>query len=44
MSQRTSVQLDRNTKDLLDRVKRERKARSYAEAIRMVAREAKASF
>ena len=40
MSQRTSVQLDKDTKDLLDRVKREKKAKSYAEAIRMLAREA----
>jgi hypothetical protein len=34
------VQLDRNTKDLLDRVKHERKAKSYAEAIRLLARDA----
>ena len=40
MSSRTSVQLDRDTKDILDRVKRERRARSYAEAIRMLAKEA----
>ena len=32
--------MDRDTKDLLDKVKRERKAKSYAEAIRMLAREA----
>ena len=40
MSGRTSVQLDRDTKDLLDRVKREKKAKSYAEAIRILAKEA----
>lgn len=40
MSERTSVQLDRETKDLLDRIKREKKAKSYAQAIRMLAREA----
>ena len=40
MSERTSVQLDRETKDLLDRVKREKKAKSYAEAIRILAKEA----
>ena len=34
------MQLDRGTKDLLDRVKRERKAKSYAAAIRILAREA----
>jgi hypothetical protein len=34
------VQLDRDTKDLLDRVKREKKAKSYAEAIRILAKEA----
>jgi metal-responsive CopG/Arc/MetJ family transcriptional regulator len=40
MSDRTSVQLDKDTKNLLDEVKREKKAKSYAEAIRMLAREA----
>ena len=40
MSGRTSVQLDRDTKELLDRVKREKRAKSYAEAIRLLAREA----
>lgn len=40
MSSRTTVQLDRGTKELLDRVKRERRAKSYAEAIRMLAKEA----
>lgn len=34
------MQLDRDTKELLDRVKREKKAKSYAEAIRMLAKEA----
>ena len=34
------MQLDRDTKDLLDRIKREKKAKSYAQAIRMLAREA----
>ena len=40
MVERTSVQLDRETKSILDRVKREKKAKSYAEAIRMLAKEA----
>jgi hypothetical protein len=40
MSSRTSVQLDRETKALLDMVKRERNAGSYAEAIRLLAKEA----
>jgi len=40
MSGRTSVQLDRDTKKLLDRVKREKRAKSYAEAIRLLAKEA----
>lgn len=40
MSERTSVQLDRDTKKLLDRVKREKKAKSYADAIRILAKEA----
>lgn len=40
MSERTSVQLDRDTKDLLDRIKREKNAKSYAQAIRMLAKEA----
>lgn len=34
------MQLDRDTKKLLDRVKREKNARSYAEAIRMLAKDA----
>jgi len=40
MSERTSVQLDRATKELLDRIKREKNAKSYAQAIRMLAKEA----
>jgi hypothetical protein len=40
MSTRTSVQLDRDTKELLDKVKREKNAKSYAEAIRILAKEA----
>ncbi len=40
MSARTSIQLDRSTKELLDRVKKETKAKSYAEAIRLLAKEA----
>ena len=34
------MQLDRDTKHLLDRIKRERNAKSYAQAIRMLAKEA----
>jgi len=41
MSSRTSIQLDRNTKTILDRIKRETGARSYAEAIRCLAMSAK---
>lgn len=37
---RTSIQLDKDTKQLLDRVKRERNAKTYAEAIRLLAKEA----
>jgi len=40
MSSRTSIQLDQDTKELLDRVKRERRAKTYAEAIRFLAKEA----
>jgi hypothetical protein len=40
MASRTSVQLDKDTKQLLDRVKRERNARTYAEAIRLLVKEA----
>jgi hypothetical protein len=38
---RTSVQLDKDTKELLDRVKRETNAKTYAEAIRLLAKEAR---
>ena len=34
------MQLDRDTKHLLDRIKREKNAKSYAQAIRMLAKEA----
>jgi hypothetical protein len=37
---RTSIQLDKGTKELLDRLKRERHARTYAETIRLLAKEA----
>jgi hypothetical protein len=40
MSSRTSIQLDRDTKELLDRVKRKTNAKSYGEAIRLLAKEA----
>jgi len=40
MSSRTSIQLDRDTKELLDRVKRETKAKTYADAIRILVKEA----
>jgi hypothetical protein len=40
MSSRTSIQLDRDTKELLDRVKRDTKAKTYSDAIRILAREA----
>jgi len=40
MSSRTSIQLDRDTKELLDRVKRKTNAKSYAEAIRLLAKDA----
>jgi hypothetical protein len=40
MSSRTSIQLDRDTKELLDRVKRDSKAKTYSEAIRILAKEA----
>lgn len=40
MSSRTSVQLDKDTKELLDRVKREKNAKTYAEAIRLLVKEA----
>ncbi len=41
MSSRTSIQLDRETKTILDRIKRETGAKSYAEAIRSLAKSAK---
>ena len=34
------MQLDKDTKHLLDRIKREKNAKSYAQAIRMLAKEA----
>lgn len=40
MSSRTSIQLDRDTKNLLERVKRERNAKTYSEAIRLLAKDA----
>jgi hypothetical protein len=40
MPSRTSIQLDRDTKQLLDRVKRDTKAKTYADAIRILAKEA----
>ncbi|MDV3293221.1 MAG: ribbon-helix-helix protein, CopG family [Nitrososphaerales archaeon] len=41
MSSRTSIQLDDKTKTLLDRIKKEKGASSYAEAIRLLVRDAK---
>ena len=41
MASRTSVQLDRETKKLLDRIKQERKAKTYSEAIRLLVKEAR---
>lgn len=41
MSSRTSIQLDEETKALLDRIKKEKGASSYAEAIRLVVKDAK---
>jgi len=40
MSSRTSVQLDRETKKLLDRIKEEKRAKTYSEAIRLLAKDA----
>jgi hypothetical protein len=40
MSSRTSIQLDRGTKELLDRVKRDTKAKTYSDAIRILVKEA----
>lgn len=34
------MQLDRDTKEILERVKREKRAKSYAEVIRILAKEA----
>ena len=39
-TQRTSIQLDSDTKELLDRIKRVKKAKSYAETIRLLSKEA----
>jgi len=41
MAPRTSIQLDEKTRAMLERMKRETGARSYAEAIRLLARDAK---
>jgi hypothetical protein len=41
MGTRTTVQLDRETKRLLDRIKEQLGAKSHAEAIRMLATNAK---
>jgi hypothetical protein len=41
MSSRTSIQLDDETKTLLDRIKKERGASSYAKAIRLLVKDAK---
>jgi hypothetical protein len=41
MSSRTSIQLDDETKTLLDRVKKAKGAASYAEAIRLLVKDAK---
>ncbi len=41
MSSRTSIQLDDETKTLLDRIKKEKGAASYAEAIRLLVKDAK---
>ena len=38
---RISVQLDEDTKELLDRVKRETNAKTYAEVVRLLAKEAR---
>jgi hypothetical protein len=40
MASRTSIQLDKETKHILDMVKRDRNAKTYSEAIRILAREA----
>ncbi len=41
MSSRTSIQLDEETKVLLDRIKKQKGASSYAQAIRLLVRDAK---
>ena len=41
MSSRTTIQLDRKTKEILERIKRETKARNYAEVIRSLAKASK---
>jgi hypothetical protein len=41
MSSRTSIQLDHETKALLDRIKKEKRASSYAETIRLLLKDAK---
>jgi hypothetical protein len=38
---RTTIQLDEDTKKILERIKSERGAKSYAEAIRLIIEEAK---
>lgn len=41
MSSRTSIQLDDETKALLDRIKKEKGASSYAQAIRLLVKDVK---
>ncbi len=41
MSPRTSIQLDEETKKLLDRIKKEKGVSSYAETIRLLVKDAK---
>lgn len=41
MYERTTVQLDRETKTLLDRIKEQTGAKSHAEVIRMLAKNSK---
>ena len=41
MSSRTSIQLDDETRTMLERMKRETGAKSYAEVIRRLAKDAK---
>ncbi len=40
MSERTSIQIDKATKEMLDKVKKEKGAKTYSDAIRMLAKEA----